>query len=81
MSHAIKLEKSLEKIAGALSAFGDQFQEIQRKTVPDTKSTCSKFAVSRILSEIDDEAANLDETVIKMREWIEKLKVYGGIVE
>ena len=81
MNYAKKLEKSLEKIAGALSAFGDQFQEIQRKTVPDTKSTCSKFAVSRILSEIDDEAANLDETVIKMREWIEKLKVYGGIVE
>jgi hypothetical protein len=77
MNYAKKLEKSLEKIAGALSAFGDQFQEIQRKTVPDTKSTCSKFAVSRILSEIDDEAANLDETVIKMREWIEKLKVYG----
>ena len=81
MSHAIKLEKRLEKIAGALSAFGDQFQEIQRKIVPDTKSTCSKFAASRILSEIDDEAANLDETVLKMREWIEKLKVYGGIVE
>ena len=81
MSHAIKLEKSIEKIAGALSAFGDQFQEIQRKTVPDTKSTCSKFAASRILNEIDGEADNLDETVIKIREWIEKLKVYGGIVE
>ena len=81
MSHAIKLEKSLEKVAGELSAFDDQFQEIQRKAVPDTKSTCSKFAVSRILNEIDGEAANLDETVIKMREWIEKLKVYGGIVE
>ena len=81
MNYAKKLEKRLEKIAGALSAFGDQFQEIQRKAVPDTKSTCSKFAVSRILNEIDGEAANLDETVIKMREWIEKLKVYGGIVE
>ena len=81
MSHAIKLEKSIEKVAGALSAFGDQLQEIQRKTVPDTKSTCSKFAASRILSEIDDEADNLDKTVIKIREWIEKLKVYGGIVE
>ena len=81
MSNAIKLEKSLEKVAGALSAFDDQFQEIQRKAVPDTKSTCSKFAASRILKEIDGEAANLDETVIKIREWIEKLKVYGGIVE
>ena len=42
MSHAIKLEKSLEKVAGALSAFDDQFQEIQRKAVPDTKSIMFK---------------------------------------
>ena len=77
MNYTIKLEKRLEKIAGALSAFDDQFQEIQRKTVPDTKSTCSKFAVSRILNEIDGEADNLNEIVIKIREWIEKLKVYG----
>ena len=71
----------MDKLIEVLSEFDDQFQEIQRKAVPDTKSTCSKFCIWRILEEIDGEATNLDEIVIKIREWLEKLKVYAGIVE
>ena len=79
MSNAIKLEKSLDKVATALSELDDQISEIQDASVPDTKSTCSKFAAWRILESIDSDAANLDERLVGIRERIEQLKAYEGI--
>ena len=67
MSNAIKLEKSLDKLATALSELDDQISEIQDASVPDTKSTCSKFAVWRILESIDSDAANL---AISVELWV-----------
>ena len=79
MSNAIKLEKSLDKVATALSELDDHISEIQDASVPDTKSTCSKFAVWRILESIDSRAANLDGSLVEIREGIEQLKTYEGI--
>ena len=76
MSNAIKLEKSLEKLATALSEFDDQISEIQDASIPDTNSTCSKFAFWRVLECIDGGAANVGERLVEIHERIEQLKSY-----
>ena len=76
MSHAIKLEKSLEKLATALSEFDDQFTEIQDASIPDTNSTCSKFAAWRVLECINGGVANVGERLVEIHEDIEQLKTY-----
>ena len=79
MSKALKLEKSREEMAIVCSEFMNQLSEIQDASIPDASSTDSVFAVWRILETMRNDATVLDETLVKIRESIEKLKSYEGL--
>jgi hypothetical protein len=77
----LEIEKLLDKLIEVLSSLDDQISESEDRLIPDTNSSDTKFCVWRIFEEIKGEATNLDEIVIKIREWIEQLKAYAGIIE
>ena len=73
-----KLESQLQQISDAVSGFDDTLTDLKMNSVPSPNM--ADISRWRILEEIDRNTSNLSKNVGKIREQIEQIKTFNGIL-